>query len=294
MAEQPAQTAEDIEDVSPDIDDIVIDSDDIEYDWAEIAPNIDHIVIEDDKPVDNILSEKHQRLLTEPLYSAWAGPGADRPFMALANVGVFHTISKPPFVPDVFLSLDVESPSIEQMREKRHRTYFIWEFGKAPDVVIEIVSNRVGGEDTTKLTGYARIAIPYYIIFDPMQQVSQDVLRLYVLDVTTHQYRPKADTWLEGVGLGVTLWEGVFEGSEGIWLRWCDAEGNVIPTGAELAQAAQRYAEGESQHANAERQRADAEHQRAETAQQQADAERQRAEKLIAQLRALGIEPEDS
>jgi hypothetical protein len=47
-------------------------------DPADIAPNIDHIVTEDDAPVDNIFSEKQQRLLTESLYSSWPGPGAER------------------------------------------------------------------------------------------------------------------------------------------------------------------------------------------------------------------------
>ena len=35
---------------------------------------MENLITEDDTPVDNILSEKQQRLLTEPLYSAWAGP----------------------------------------------------------------------------------------------------------------------------------------------------------------------------------------------------------------------------
>jgi regulator of protease activity HflC (stomatin/prohibitin superfamily) len=56
-----------------------------------------------------------------------------------------------------------------------------------------------------------------------------------------------------------------------VWLRWCDREGNVIPTGAELAEA--------------ERARAEAEQRRAE-------AERARAERLAARLRALGIDPD--
>src|SRR3989475_12867996 len=48
----------------------------------------------------------------------------------------------------------------------------------------------------------------------------------------------------------------------------------------------------EHQWAERERQRAEQERQRAEQAQQQAAQERQRAERLIAQLKALGIEPE--
>jgi len=43
--------------------------------------------------------------------------------------------------------------------------------------------------------------------------------------------------WLEGVGLGVMLWEGEFEEDvKRLWLRWCDKEGKPIPTGAERAE----------------------------------------------------------
>ena len=73
-------------------------------------PNIDHLITEDDTPVDNIFSEKQQRLLTEPLFSSWEGPGEGRSFLALANVGLFHDVHEPPLVPDVMLSLDVRSP----------------------------------------------------------------------------------------------------------------------------------------------------------------------------------------
>ena len=41
-----------------------------------------------------------------------------------------------------------------------HRSYFVQEHGKPPDVVVEIVSNRRGCEDSNKLEGYARIRVP--------------------------------------------------------------------------------------------------------------------------------------
>jgi hypothetical protein len=50
---------------------------------VELLPNVDHLVTEDETPVDNVFSKKQQRLLTEPLYSSWS-PG--RPFVAMANV----------------------------------------------------------------------------------------------------------------------------------------------------------------------------------------------------------------
>jgi hypothetical protein len=46
------------------------------------APNIDHLVLEDDTPVD-WLCGKQQRLLVEPLYSAKALP---KPFRGRAEI----------------------------------------------------------------------------------------------------------------------------------------------------------------------------------------------------------------
>ncbi len=48
----------------------------IEPEVSEIPkPDMDHLVMEDDTPVDNIFSEKHQRLLTESLYTSLSGEG---------------------------------------------------------------------------------------------------------------------------------------------------------------------------------------------------------------------------
>src|SRR6266436_6633958 len=121
---------------------------------AEYLPQVDDLVTEDDTPVDNLFSAKQQRLLVEPLYSSWAGPGDGRPFLADANVGVFYSVRQPPLVPDAFLSLDVQAP--EDLWTRSNRSYFTWEYGKPPDVVIEVVSNQKGAEAERKLRDYAR------------------------------------------------------------------------------------------------------------------------------------------
>ncbi len=59
-----------------------------------VGPDVSAIVTEDDAPVDNLYSEKQQRLLTEPLNAGWQGPppeegGDRRTFLAAANVGFF-------------------------------------------------------------------------------------------------------------------------------------------------------------------------------------------------------------
>jgi Putative restriction endonuclease len=225
-----------------------------------VIPDISNLVIEDDTPVDNLFSEKQQRLLTEPLYSAQALFNG-RSFLASANVGVFYALRRPPLVPDVFLSLDVEPP--QDFKEKKNRTYFVWEFGKPPDVVIEIVSIKEGNELGSKLKNYAQMGVTYYAVYDPLQQLGQKPLYIYAL--REGQYFELDRHWLPQVGLGLTLWQGTFEEIQGEWLRWCDESGSVVATGAERAQQ---------------------ERQRAET------AERRVAE-LLRQMQAMGIQPVD-
>lgn len=233
------------------------------------------IVTEDDTPVDNIFSAKQSRLLVESLYASWRHPEFGRRFIADSNVGVFYALRRPPVVPDVFLSLDVTLPA--DIWKKTNRSYFIWEYGKPPEVVVEIVSNAEGDEERAdgKLRLYAQMGVTRYVVYDPALHTGSEPLRLYTL--VQGRLQRSAETWFDEVQLGVTLWRGVYEEREDTWLRWCDREGNIILSGAERAEA--------------ERQRADAERERAEAERRRADAERERAERLAARLREAGIDP---
>ncbi|MDQ3250426.1 MAG: Uma2 family endonuclease [Chloroflexota bacterium] len=223
-------------------------------------PDISHIETEDDTPVDNLFSERQMRLLTDSLYASWSGPGEERTFVAMANVGLFFAPHEDALVPDVLISLDVKLPTDVWL--KHNRSYFIWEYGKPPDVVIEIVSNRKGGELGHKVAAYARLGIAYYVVYDPEQQLSNQRLHVYARQRTSYVEMP--ESWLDDLRLGLLLWQGEYEGIEGLWLRWCDQNDQILLTGQEAVER--------------ERQRADQEH--------------QRAERLAAQLRALGIEPD--
>ncbi len=92
--------------------------------------NIDHLIIEDNEPVDGQYSEKQMRFWTEPLYSSWR-PG--RPFMAFANVGLFFKNVNPAIVPDSMLSMDLQPRG--NLNLKQNRTYLVWDRGKLPEVV---------------------------------------------------------------------------------------------------------------------------------------------------------------
>ena len=235
------------------------------YDLAEMVKEVrekaKQLVTEDDEPVDNLYSGIQQRLLVEPLHSSWTPPqtAAPRPFLAQSNVGLFFSLRQQPFVPDMFLSLDVQVDA-DWATTHEPRSYFVWEFGKAPEVALEIVSNRVGRELSRKLEDYAVAGVAYYVVYDPWRNLG--ATELYVYELATsgaeRRYLRRDDYQLPGVGLSLTLWQGVFEGTNARWLRWQDADGNLIPTG-----------------------------------QERAEQEAARAERLAAKLRELGVEPED-
>ena len=201
---------------------------------------IEHMVTEDDTPVDNWFSEKQRRLLTHPLYASWQGPGEGRPFIAASAVGVFRSPLEPPLVPDVFLSLDVQLP--QDWWSKPNRVYAIWEYKKPPDIVIEVVSNRVGGEAGGKLDRYASFGVPCYVIFDPHDHLKSGMLSAFERNAAG-LYAPCSLAPLPVAGLSLKLWRGVFEGREDTWLRWHDDSGELILTGAERAERAEERIE---------------------------------------------------
>lgn len=253
---------------------------------------IEHLETEDDAPVDNLFSAKQQTLLKRALYSSWTPPPLEeqpetpRTFLADAHIGVFYSPHDSAVVPDFFLSLDIEPH--QDWYAKEHRSYFAWEFKKTPDVVVEIVSNRKGGELGEKLRRYAQLDVTYYIVYDPQQLLSTEVVRVYERGVGK-RYRLRKDWQLPEVGLRMILWQGEFEGHTDAWLRWCDAAGNVIPTGEERARleaAARLEAEEQTRREAAARLEAEAQTRREATARHEAEARATQAETEVTRLRA--------
>ncbi|NES02256.1 MAG: hypothetical protein F6K22_05040 [Okeania sp. SIO2F4] len=101
------------------------------------------------------------------------------PFLATGNVGIFDGEKIPPLVPDIWLSLRVQIP--KDWSEKRNHSYFVWNFGKPPEVAIEIVSHKIGNELGSKLEDSAVVGVGYYVVFDQLKQLLETILRVYEL-----------------------------------------------------------------------------------------------------------------
>jgi Uma2 family endonuclease len=169
--------------------------------------------------------------------------------------------------PDWFIVLGVARA--EQQQDLR-LSYVIWQETIVPFLVVELLSPGTEAEDLgqnirtlserdtppSKWEVYERILrIPYYVVFD--RYTNQ--MRAFGLDRTQYQEisLPDQRLWLEEIRLGLGVWQGVYQGTEGLWLRWYNASGRWLPTPAEWAAL-----------------------------------ENQRAERLAARLRALGEDPD--
>lgn len=270
-------------------------------------PDISHIVTEDDTPLDNTFSERQQHLLIETLYTTWKPPhdrhGNPRSFIALANVGLYYGIRLPVIVPDMMLSLGVSFP--EKIWEKYNRSYFTWEYGKPPDLAVEIISNFKGNELDEKLERYADANVRFYLVFDPAEYYGSDKLRLFRQN--GDGYKRVEETVIEELGLGFTLWEGEYKGMTATWLRLTDLAGVLLPTESEFreeafdiareaesrASEAESIAEQERTRASKAESIAEQERTRAEQERTRAEQERLRAERLAEKLRAMGLNPEE-
>jgi Uma2 family endonuclease len=174
-------------------------------------------------------------------------------------------------------------------------SYVVWQEGRDPIIVVELLSPgtekedlgqtlRSASEPPTKWEVYEQILkVPYYVVFDRYT----DRLRIFQLTGARYAEVSVAEgrLWLAPLELGLGLWEGTYQGTLRLWLRWYDAAGNWIPTLEERAQQ-------ERERAQQERERAQQERERAEQERERAEQERERAERLAARLRELGEDPE--
>jgi Uma2 family endonuclease len=155
-------------------------------------------------------------------------------------------------------------------------SYVIWQEGVNPFVIVELLSPGTEKEDfgqtarkvnepPTKWEVYEHILrVPYYVVFDRYT----DQLRAFTLLSGSYQEldltEPKIS--MPALQLSLGMWQGEYQGVNRLWLRWYDADGNLIPTEAEI------------------------ERQRADQAEQRADQAEQKAAYLAQRLRELGVE----
>ncbi|MDY6937242.1 MAG: Uma2 family endonuclease [Cyanobacteriota bacterium] len=176
--------------------------------------------------------------------------------------------------PDFFAVLGV--PKTER------KSWVVWEEGKAPDIVIELLSESTRERDKTdkKQIYQDRLRVPEYFWYDPFNSSDCQGFSLqngaYVsLDLQDNRYIS------DRLGLALVCWEGTYKNVPAVWLRWETLDGELLPTPAEFAQ---QEAERAQQKAERAQQEAEQAQQETERAQQEAEREKQKAQELEALL----------
>jgi Uma2 family endonuclease len=147
--------------------------------------------------------------------------------------------------PDVFVALDV--PPGER------KSWVVWEEGKSPDVVIELLSEKTASADKgeKKRIYQNQLKVSEYYWFDPFHP--DDWAGFELRHGVYEPMQPNEQGWLisQRLGLALTRWQGVYEDAEATWLRWTMLKGEMLPTPQEALEIERRRAELESQRANA-------------------------------------------
>lgn len=236
---------------------------DLKITWEKLPDDF----ILDEEPVENI----DQPLLAAALREILEIAGLIVTGILVApNMGICATVDSKLVIkaPDWFYARNVQPLSSQEIR----RSYTPNLEGEVPAIVMEFLSASPNDEYSIKPTYppgkwffYEQVLrVPIYALFEP----AAGVLEVYQLNSSGRYQVQQPDSnnryWIEGVGLFLGVWQGTKAERTGYWLRWWDESGEMLLWGAEMV----------------ERER-----------QEKANVQ-QRAERLAAQLRAAGIEPE--
>ncbi|WP_199246672.1 Uma2 family endonuclease [[Phormidium] sp. ETS-05] len=275
----------------------------------------------DDNFVKNFQEHPQSIILTDSLTPVLEQLHPDGQYAIGQDCGIYWRETDPPqagaVAPDWFYVPNVP-PKLDGLMR---RSYVLWRELRAPLIALEFASGNGDEErDKTPLaispSGSTQkpgkfwvyenvIRMPYYGIFE----IQTGQLSMYhLVDFTYYPIEPndRGHYPIPQLGVELGLWQGTYQNQEQVWLRWWDAEGNLLLTGWERveieraatererlkAEAAQQQAEQERTRAEAAQQQAEQERTRAEAAQQQAEQERQKAARLADRLRALGVDPD--
>ena len=214
-------------------------------------PTEDELPYDDGMPMETQRHALQLQLLIDPLRLYWE----DRQDVYVGgNMFIYFSLAQVRNQdfrgPDFFAVLDVS--------KRERKSWVVWEEGKGPDVVIELLSESTAAQDKgEKKEIYQNlIRVPEYFWFDPFSgEWAGFSLQQREYEAIAEDSNGRLISRV--LQLALVRWEGVYQEIEARWLRWVTWTGALLPTPQETAAAAQRQAtEAQRQAAEAQRQAA--------------------------------------
>jgi Uma2 family endonuclease len=211
----------------------------------DVAPEIVLPPTQDDLPCDDGIpmeTERHKLQMDLLIYTLrpWLDRHPEGGYVG-GNMFVYFSLAqirRQDFRgPGVFVALGV--PKGER------KSWVVWEEGKSPDVVIELLSEKTAERDKNekKRIYQNQLRVTEYYWFDPFHPEDWAGFELRHGSYEPLQADAEGRLFSERLGLALVRWQGDYEGVEATWLRWAMPQGELLPTAREALAAETRRAE---------------------------------------------------
>ncbi|MDJ1172871.1 Uma2 family endonuclease [Roseofilum capinflatum] len=252
-----------------------------EQEWTPPLPPTD-LIFDDGEPLESNRHRIAMNVLIEAIHQAYEGRDD---YYTSGNMFVYYSSRQARNQdfrgPDFFVALNVDGI-------KERQGWVVWEEeGRYPDVIVELMSPSTAHEDIgPKKDIYEQtFRTRDYFVYNPFDRQS---LQGWHLDSNGRYQEITADDrgwlWCQSLELWLGVWNGTLTKENAPWLRFFDAQGNLILLSQELAKQ-------ERERAEQERERAEQERERAEQERDRANAAEARLRELQDRLQAMGIDP---
>jgi Uma2 family endonuclease len=218
----------------------------------EWPPTEDELPCDDGMPMETQRHVLQMQLLIDPLRLFWA----DRSDAYVGgNMFVYFSLEQVRHRdfrgPDFFAVLGVP--------KRERKSWVVWQEGKGPDVVIELLSESTAAQDKGEKRDVYQdlLRVPEYFWFDPFTaEWAGFALRHGSYEPLTEDGQGRLTS--RCLGLALVRRDGTYQDVEARWLRWAMLEGSLLPTPQEVATETQRQAtEAQQRAAEAQQQAAE-------------------------------------
>ncbi|MBD2605528.1 Uma2 family endonuclease [Scytonema hofmannii FACHB-248] len=195
--------------------------------------------------VKNLQEHPQSILITDSIKPVLEQLHPDAQYCIGQDSGIYWRLTDPPEkgaeAPDWFYVPNVP-PTLDG---KMRRSYVLWKEYVAPLIVIEFVSGDGREErdktppsqgEVGKFWVYEQaIRVPYYAIYEVLKE---QVEVYHLIDNTYQILQPneRGHYPITPMGVELGIWQGRYQNADLPWLRWWDAQGNLLLTGEERAE----------------------------------------------------------